>query len=1136
MTYDLERIIDDFVLICFFCGNDFIPHGPSLDIGQNAIATLFDIYKDILVKVGGYLTHKGKINFSRLQPFIGRIAKMEPEVMDSIMKDRVQQMNKRRRGKKKIKLGIRKKRNTKEAPKLEKTDFFDVLDDNLEGEALEKQLAALSRESENDVVDPLTALDLTAQGNKADPIMLTSDDVKQLPADEEEDEEEDEEANFLNDIATPSPTPTKPSYGDLLIDAHNDDGNLDFELWQKNYYKTKLGIDMDDEEAMMTLKKRYVEGIIWVYEYYYNGCPSWKWFYPYAYSPLLSSLNDVRSIVKSLEPFEMGKPFTPFQQLLGVLPPKSADFLPEPYRALMCEFDSPVIDLYPTTIEIDREGTKYDYEGVVILPFMDEDRLLAAEAPLRSKLTKIEKKRNAFGESKLFTFDKTLSYTQEPSLPDLNPIEDCHVRVEDYIHPTYEGKYDPVLVEGVSLGKHTLEGYPTFDATKIYNICHSNAGIRIFGHPSKKESMIIEIYDENALVEDPMEELEKYKEFIGKEVYIGYPYPRRAIVNSLSCRTATFDGKNTNNHSNEEQRDFKREALKHQEVLKTRQGIDVGEVHVLVYCSPLQEMIVNTYGQVIPRFSSVDEEYGYPAQVLCLDYDPVKDPKFRKRNLESDDDRIVCLDSKYFGLPGEIVQSAGKKKVTATIQVNKTPAPSLKRISKLGNTSYLPLWQIAKKLRAPNKEPISSKQLGRLVGKFQLGDKSSSHFVGLRIRNTKASKCLLGMAKVDISSQSKDETYLLNRSTMITKGSNFSTVSTSSNWVFSTKLIGILQKYLSKFPEVFEAANLEQKRIFPVDVFPEETVEKMQEVADFIDSLGLKELPNMHVSRLQFPNDVIAEMEDELEAYCEAIPQDEIEEETTTLYSNQYIVPSLTTSTSDMKYCEDIELGTRVVYARSFGGIPLGARGTVVGIQGTLAHVVFDRCFTGASKLRGQLKTLRGQSVEMEYLINISMPHVYDLPHQKPTKFRKGFDTNHAYGSHYYSVQSFRQKNNLQKQDYQHHKKQHSKSMREPVVRQFEDYSKKPDNHWNNKPQNEEEEKKQRNPKKHRGKSPKNTEQSKKDHKNKKKRQKSPKQDNQKEHKNDNNEQKKKHHKSSKKNSKKEHKNDNNEQKKNNGQ
>jgi 5'-3' exonuclease len=63
--FNMERIIDDFIFLCFFIGNDFLPNLYSFAIETGAMDYLFEFYKYCLPELEGYLTEQGKIDFSR---------------------------------------------------------------------------------------------------------------------------------------------------------------------------------------------------------------------------------------------------------------------------------------------------------------------------------------------------------------------------------------------------------------------------------------------------------------------------------------------------------------------------------------------------------------------------------------------------------------------------------------------------------------------------------------------------------------------------------------------------------------------------------------------------------------------------------------------------------------------------------------------------------------------------------------------------------------------------------------------------------------------------------------------------------------------------------------------------------------
>ncbi|KAL8160404.1 hypothetical protein V2J09_001941, partial [Rumex salicifolius] len=87
--FDVERAVDDFILICFLVGNDFIPRLPSLDVREGALDLLMTVYKKEFKTLGGYLVDSAQIHepngaylsLERLEKFVLFLGSYEDQIL-----------------------------------------------------------------------------------------------------------------------------------------------------------------------------------------------------------------------------------------------------------------------------------------------------------------------------------------------------------------------------------------------------------------------------------------------------------------------------------------------------------------------------------------------------------------------------------------------------------------------------------------------------------------------------------------------------------------------------------------------------------------------------------------------------------------------------------------------------------------------------------------------------------------------------------------------------------------------------------------------------------------------------------------------------------------------------------------------
>ena len=101
----------------------------------------------------------------------------------------------------------------------------------------------------------------------------------------------------------------------------------------------------------------------------------------------------------------------------------SGHALPKEFHALMTDPSSPIIDFYPENFDVDMDGCQQAWQGVALLPFIDERRLLDAIEPLENRLTGELLHRNSHGDARLLMHAAHRGAPASPTLDEAVPLD-----------------------------------------------------------------------------------------------------------------------------------------------------------------------------------------------------------------------------------------------------------------------------------------------------------------------------------------------------------------------------------------------------------------------------------------------------------------------------------------------------------------------------------------------------------------------------------------------------------------------------------------------------------------------------------------------------------------------------------------
>ncbi|XP_060690491.1 5'-3' exoribonuclease 1 isoform X2 [Hemiscyllium ocellatum] len=928
--YDIERIIDDWILMGFLVGNDFIPHLPHLHINHDALPLLYKTYTEVLPSLGGYINEGGTLNLEHFEKYLVKLSEFDREHFSEVFVDL-----------KWFESKVGKKYLNEAA-----------------GIAAEE---AKRRKKKNKVREDMCLAVLDESGNEttASSNHKTEFSHDELLEDNKDDDNEDE----------------------------NDLFETEFRQYKRVYYMTKMGVEVVSDEFLAQQAECYVQAIQWILHYYYHGVQSWSWYYPFHYAPYLS---DIRHISKLKIKFDIGKPFKPFEQLLAVLPAASKDLLPNCYQFLMTDEASPIIEYYPPDFKTDLNGKQQEWEAVVLIPFIDEKRLLTAMEPCNSDLSEEEKQRNRHSNCVKFWWDEKIVFKYSSPWPEKFPdVEQCHARHEEIPMDAWKVDLKCTKKHVTEKGSLYFCGFPTLRHIK-HKFYLVKSGVQVFQQPSRGENMLLELLPTEGEFQN-VDDVANQE--LGRSVYLNWPYLEEARVVAVSDQEMKYyleEPAGVQKVYTEksppptkvvylggtEQSMWHKEVHNVTEFYHKRKGILINETSVLVYAQ-----LLTGRRYVFGHDGEVTLEKEWSKQVLPFAHQTIV------RNLKSFDSsfshfssldelfppriKVFMMGTPYYGCMGEVQDSSdvvkdGRIRVVFTVPCEPQLDGIIQNQHKY-STKYNPGYVLASRLG------VTGYLVSRLTG---------SLFIG---RGSKQNP--LGEQKINVGLNLK-----FNKKNEEVPGY---TKKVGNEWQYSSAVEEILNEYLERFPELISyiANNSQEDLYYEDNIWSGEDIngaEKVQEIGAWLKMHPVSSLSRASCDLNLLDAAIIEKIEEEVERCKQRRSNKKVRVTVKPhllyrpLEQQHGIVPD-----KDAEYL----LFDRVVNVREDFSVPVGLRGTIIGMKGAEREsdesfeVLFDEEFPSGLTIR--CSPGRGYRLPKCALINLSYGNRLEFGGQKATTLLK---------------------------------------------------------------------------------------------------------------------------------------------------